>query len=90
LEELDKMEIEDSPPEPEVKTEEKEVSLDKPVTKRSVSARPESKEIPMELNTWTDIRLDRWLVDWTLRNGFHETANLIAKERNIEVCLIRV
>jgi hypothetical protein len=90
LDELDNMEVDDIAPGPEVKTEEKEVSLDKPIAKRSVSARPESKEAPMELDTWTDMRLDRWLVDWSLRNGFHETANLIAKERNIEVYLIQV
>ncbi|KAG8907679.1 GID complex subunit containing RING finger motif [Tulasnella sp. 403] len=34
---------------------------------------------------WAEIRLDRWLVDWTLRNGKEATAKSIAKSRNIEV-----
>ena len=39
-----------------------------------------------ELEGWTDIRLDRWLVDWCLRNGYHQTARIVAEERGIEVC----
>ena len=34
---------------------------------------------------WTDIRLDRWLVDWALRHGKEHTARVIAQEKNIEV-----
>ncbi|KIM22289.1 hypothetical protein M408DRAFT_332984 [Serendipita vermifera MAFF 305830] len=37
-----------------------------------------------ELEGWTDVRLDRWLVDWSLRNGYHQTAKVVAEERGIE------
>ncbi|KAJ7064914.1 CTLH/CRA C-terminal to lish motif domain-containing protein [Mycena amicta] len=33
---------------------------------------------------WADTRLDRWLVDWTLRNGKEKTARMIAKDKHIE------
>ena len=35
-------------------------------------------------DTWAATRLDRWLVDWTLRTGRFDTANRIAKEKDIE------
>jgi macrophage erythroblast attacher len=38
-----------------------------------------------EFTRWADVRLDRWLVDWTLRNGMENTARKIAKEKDIEV-----
>jgi len=38
-----------------------------------------------EFSEWSDARLDRWLVDWALRNGKVETALSIAKHKNIEV-----
>jgi macrophage erythroblast attacher len=38
-----------------------------------------------EYNRWSDTRLDRWLVDWTLRSGMEKTAKQLASERNIEV-----
>lgn len=34
---------------------------------------------------WSDTRLNRWLVDWTLRNGKTELAKYISREKNIEV-----
>lgn len=34
---------------------------------------------------WADTRLERWLVDWALRNGKERTARQIAQERGIEV-----
>lgn len=34
---------------------------------------------------WADKRLDRWLVDWALRNGKDMTAKKIAQEKGIEV-----
>ncbi|KAI0318509.1 CTLH/CRA C-terminal to lish motif domain-containing protein [Amylostereum chailletii] len=33
---------------------------------------------------WADTRLDRWLVDWSLRRGKEKTARLIASEKGIE------
>ncbi|KAI0764574.1 CTLH/CRA C-terminal to lish motif domain-containing protein [Trametes elegans] len=33
---------------------------------------------------WADIRLDRWIVDWALRNGKEKTARMIAAEKGIE------
>lgn len=41
----------------------------------------------MEYKQWTETRLDRWLVDWMLRNGKPETSKALAKEKGIEVCL---
>jgi len=38
-----------------------------------------------EFARWADIRLDRWLVDWTLRNGKERTAKRIARDKNIQV-----
>lgn len=35
---------------------------------------------------WTEKRLDRWLVDWALRNGKEKTARRIAQQKGIEVC----
>ncbi|KAH9933054.1 CTLH/CRA C-terminal to lish motif domain-containing protein [Fomitopsis serialis] len=37
-----------------------------------------------EFARWADTRLDRWLVDWSLRNGKEKTAKMIADERRIE------
>lgn len=37
-----------------------------------------------EFARWADIRLDRWLVDWTLRNGKERTAKRIARDKNIQ------
>ncbi|TDL22689.1 hypothetical protein BD410DRAFT_787966 [Rickenella mellea] len=42
-----------------------------------------SRECP-EFERWSDTRLDRWLVDWTLRNGLENTAKKIAEEKGIE------
>ncbi|KZT04505.1 uncharacterized protein LAESUDRAFT_727983 [Laetiporus sulphureus 93-53] len=33
---------------------------------------------------WADTRLDRWLVDWSLRHGKEKTARMMAQERGIE------
>jgi macrophage erythroblast attacher len=41
-----------------------------------------------ELDPWTDTRLNRWLVDWTLRNGYLDTARLLADENDMEVCIL--
>jgi len=38
-----------------------------------------------EFARWADTRLDRWLVDWCLRNGKEKTARQIAREKDIEV-----
>lgn len=38
-----------------------------------------------EFSRWADTRLDRWLVDWSLRNGKEWTARRIAKDKDIEV-----
>ncbi|KAF9262166.1 hypothetical protein L218DRAFT_960559 [Marasmius fiardii PR-910] len=37
-----------------------------------------------EFARWADARLDRWLIDWCLRNGKEKTAQHMAKEKNIE------
>ncbi|EIW55245.1 glucose-induced degradation complex subunit FYV10 [Trametes versicolor FP-101664 SS1] len=37
-----------------------------------------------EFTRWTDTRLDRWIVDWALRNGKEKTARMIASEKGIE------
>ena len=37
-----------------------------------------------EFSRWADTRLDRWLVDWALRNRKEQTARQIAQERGIE------
>ncbi|KAI0346684.1 hypothetical protein BDW22DRAFT_1405428 [Trametopsis cervina] len=37
-----------------------------------------------EFARWADTRLDRWLIDWTLRHGKEETAKRIAREKGIE------
>ncbi|KAI0918518.1 hypothetical protein AcV5_002490 [Taiwanofungus camphoratus] len=37
-----------------------------------------------EFARWADTRLDRWLVDWALRNGKEKTARMIAEDRSIE------
>ncbi|KAI0642593.1 CTLH/CRA C-terminal to lish motif domain-containing protein [Trametes meyenii] len=37
-----------------------------------------------EFTQWADVRLDRWLVDWSLRNGKEKTARMIAAEKGIE------
>lgn len=38
-----------------------------------------------EFERWADTRMDRWLVDWTLRNGKEGTARRIAQDKDIEV-----
>jgi macrophage erythroblast attacher len=38
-----------------------------------------------EFTRWADTRLDRWLVDWALRNGKEKTARKIAENKDIEV-----
>ena len=38
-----------------------------------------------DFSRWADTRLDRWLVDWTLRTGREKTARKLAQERSIEV-----
>lgn len=38
-----------------------------------------------EFARWADTRLDRWLVDWSLRHGKEKTARMIAQDRGIEV-----
>ncbi|KAI0947987.1 hypothetical protein AcW1_009608 [Taiwanofungus camphoratus] len=40
-----------------------------------------------EFARWADTRLDRWLVDWALRNGKEKTARMIAEDRSIEVMI---
>ncbi|CAG7849834.1 Protein FYV10 [Serendipita indica DSM 11827] len=37
-----------------------------------------------EQELWMDTRLDRWLVDWSLRHGHARTAAAIAEQRKIE------
>ncbi|KAI6040890.1 CTLH/CRA C-terminal to lish motif domain-containing protein [Pisolithus marmoratus] len=37
-----------------------------------------------DFSRWADTRLDRWLVDWALRGGRHQTARTLAQERGIE------
>ncbi|CAL1699284.1 unnamed protein product [Somion occarium] len=37
-----------------------------------------------EYARWADVRLERWLVDWALRNGKEKTAKQIAKDRGLE------
>lgn len=44
----------------------------------------ESSSSP-EFTRWADIRLDRWIVDWCLRNGKEKTARMIAAQKGIEV-----
>ena len=41
-----------------------------------------------DFGRWADTRLDRWLVDWSLRNGREKTAVRIASEKGIEVRLL--
>jgi len=38
-----------------------------------------------EFDRWAETRLDRWLVDWALRNGKDKTARKVAGETAIEV-----
>jgi macrophage erythroblast attacher len=38
-----------------------------------------------QYSNWADTRLDRWLVDWSLRNNKQKTARLLAQEKGIEV-----
>ncbi|KAL5480789.1 FYV10 [Sanghuangporus weigelae] len=35
-------------------------------------------------NRWADTRIDRWLVDWALRNGKEQTARKLAEDKGIE------
>jgi len=37
-----------------------------------------------QFEPWAETRLDRWLVDWALRNGREETARKITEEKGIE------
>ncbi|KAL6300388.1 CTLH/CRA C-terminal to lish motif domain-containing protein [Sparassis latifolia] len=37
-----------------------------------------------EFARWADTRLDRWLIDWALRNGKEKTARMLAEEKGIE------
>ncbi|KAI0792319.1 CTLH/CRA C-terminal to lish motif domain-containing protein [Abortiporus biennis] len=37
-----------------------------------------------EFTRWADTRLERWLVDWSLRHGKERTARQLAQERGIE------
>ncbi|KAI0739068.1 CTLH/CRA C-terminal to lish motif domain-containing protein [Daedaleopsis nitida] len=37
-----------------------------------------------EFTRWADVRLDRWLVDWSLRNGKEKTARMVAAQKGIE------
>ncbi|KIM86729.1 hypothetical protein PILCRDRAFT_815980 [Piloderma croceum F 1598] len=41
-----------------------------------------------EFARWADTRLDRWLVDWSLRNGKEKTARKIAEDKDIDVRLL--
>ncbi|TCD70713.1 GID complex subunit containing RING finger motif [Steccherinum ochraceum] len=41
-------------------------------------------EMDPEFSRWADTRLDRWLVDWSLRMGKERTAKQIAYDRGIE------
>lgn len=38
-----------------------------------------------EYQRWSDTRLDRWLIDWTLRTGRERTAKKITAEKGIHV-----
>jgi macrophage erythroblast attacher len=38
-----------------------------------------------EYQRWSDTRLDRWLIDWTLRTGRERTAKKITTEKGIHV-----
>lgn len=37
-----------------------------------------------EFAQWSDVRLDRWLVDWSLRRGREKSARKIAQEKEIQ------
>lgn len=54
----------------------------------AVEAMSQSGPNSAEFNRWADTRLDRWLVDWALRNGKEKTARKLAEDKGIEVCLI--
>jgi macrophage erythroblast attacher len=41
----------------------------------------------LAFSRWADTRLDRWLIDWALRNGREATARQLAREKDISVCL---
>lgn len=41
-----------------------------------------------EFARWADTRLDRWLIDWALRNGKEKTARMIAQDRGVEVLFL--
>ena len=51
----------------------------------SVVEETESQTTP-EYQRWSDTRLDRWLIDWTLRTGRERTAKKLTAEKNIHVC----
>jgi macrophage erythroblast attacher len=44
----------------------------------------ENNPTEAEFTRWADARLDRWLVDWALRNGKEKTARKIGKEKGIQ------
>ncbi|KAH8108782.1 CTLH/CRA C-terminal to lish motif domain-containing protein [Phellopilus nigrolimitatus] len=43
----------------------------------------QSRDDP-SFSRWADTRIDRWLVDWALRNGKEQTARKIAEEKGVE------
>ncbi|THH11950.1 hypothetical protein EW145_g357 [Phellinidium pouzarii] len=43
----------------------------------------QSRDDP-SFSRWADKRIDRWLVDWALRNGRESTARKLAEEKHIE------
>jgi macrophage erythroblast attacher len=38
-----------------------------------------------KFDRWADTRLERWLVDWMLRNGRFETARALSEAKGLEV-----
>lgn len=48
----------------------------------SVAEDAESQTAP-EYQRWSDARLDRWLIDWTLRTGRERTAKKLTAEKGI-------
>lgn len=49
----------------------------------------QSREDP-EYSRWADTRLDRWIIDWALRNGKEKTARKIAAKKGIEVKILHI
>jgi macrophage erythroblast attacher len=50
----------------------------------SVVEEVETQTTP-EYQRWSDTRLDRWLIDWTLRTGRERTAKKLTAEKNVHV-----